>query len=151
MKSQKVGLRNDDSHTSSLEHFVIGFNVTDEQNNPPIASKNGALESANITLDKNKSCNSLCQTINWDIAANKNLEENVYKDINSLSNTHNSRRKNNQFRSQGRSVRKAKYNSIGASQIVAKRAMLPQLNQNFERLTSKIAVPWSFKPENAKW
>ena len=40
---------------------------------------------------------------------------------------------------------------MGVNQSSVKRGMLPQLNQNFEKLTQKIAVPWAFKPENAKW
>lgn len=39
MQSQKVGLINDDTHTSSLDHFVAKFNVVEENLKLPATSK----------------------------------------------------------------------------------------------------------------
>ena len=39
MQSQKVGLISDDTHTSSLDHFVAKFNVVEENLKLPATSK----------------------------------------------------------------------------------------------------------------
>ena len=52
MKSQKIGIRSDDSHTSSLERFVVGLSGNDDQTKGVTTTKNTVADSTNITLEK---------------------------------------------------------------------------------------------------